>query len=429
VEPSKVNARPIIVSCLALIALLGGCSLSLGGQGKTIRLSGYTSSPGEIHLMQDLIKEFQQKNPEIRVSYEPIPGNYVPKILTMLVSGTAPDVFYLDSLYFPSFLSKGVLLPLDDYMASSSVSAADFFPTLVRAFSDGGKIYGIPKDFNALALYYNMDIFCEEMRSYPNDVWTWDDLEATALKFTKMVSGTKRYGICLPGDDATRWLPFAFANGADIFNVERTRCIIASSEAVGALSFYSSFEMKSHSSVPPSALGSPSATDAFAKQKAAMVIEGGWLAAYLKEQYPKVRFGIAELPRTPSVVKGAAGLGTGGRSNLLFTVAYAIPKTSRNAAAAWRLIDYLTRPEQQLRITYALPSRVSVKDEYLKRFSEYGAIFNAAQYGKPDQFGKRGARVIEILGHCTQRVFLAGDSPTKALNAAQDELNSLLEIK
>jgi len=38
---------------------------------------------------------------------------------------------------------------------------------LIQAFTLNGKVYGIPKDFNTLAIEYNKDIFDEAKVPYP----------------------------------------------------------------------------------------------------------------------------------------------------------------------------------------------------------------------------------------------------------------------
>src|SRR6476659_8667917 len=64
------------------------------------RFSGYTGNPVETRVMGELVREFNSSQSDIEVTYEPIPGQYYPKLLAMLVSRTAPDVFYLDVLWF-----------------------------------------------------------------------------------------------------------------------------------------------------------------------------------------------------------------------------------------------------------------------------------------------------------------------------------------
>src|SRR5206468_11211125 len=127
------------------------------------RFSGYAGNPAETDLMKTLVDDFNRANPDVVVTYEPVPGQYYPKMLTMLVSNTAPDVFYLDILAFRPFLAKKkILRPLDDLVARShALRRADFVPELIDAFTDADHVYGIPKDFNTLALFYDKTMFDE----------------------------------------------------------------------------------------------------------------------------------------------------------------------------------------------------------------------------------------------------------------------------
>src|SRR5262245_24247260 len=74
-------------------ALFAGCgSEDVPSDAKThIRFSGYTGNPAETNLLAQLVSEFNASNPDLAVTYEPVPGQYYPKILTMLVAKTAPD--------------------------------------------------------------------------------------------------------------------------------------------------------------------------------------------------------------------------------------------------------------------------------------------------------------------------------------------------
>ena len=45
-----------------------------------------------------------------------------------------------------------------------------------------GKVYGIPRDFDTIALFYNKGLFDSAGVEYPTADWTWDDLRAAAEK-------------------------------------------------------------------------------------------------------------------------------------------------------------------------------------------------------------------------------------------------------
>src|SRR5262245_38071371 len=159
----------------AMLTFLIGCRTGTSeADGKVrLRVSGYAGNPAETDLMKALVDDFNRGNPDIFATYEPVPGQYYPKLLTMLVSNTAPDVFYLDILAFRPFLAKQkILRPLNDLIAGSrALRREDFVPELIDAFTDGQQVYGIPKDFNTLGLFFNRAMFTEAGVPVPDTNW------------------------------------------------------------------------------------------------------------------------------------------------------------------------------------------------------------------------------------------------------------------
>ncbi|MEO6062017.1 MAG: extracellular solute-binding protein, partial [Thermoflexales bacterium] len=175
-----------------------------------VRVTGFVSSPAEQNLLKGLMFDFMTKNPDIEVKYEPIADDYGTKIKAQLVSGDAADLFYVDLFEFPFFASKGLLAPLDDQLAKNGLKKEDFSKGLVDAFSSQGKLYGIAKDFNTLALFYNKDLFKKAGIAEPTSAWKWEDLKAAAAKLSDKPN--KIYGFGVPPDQG-RFLVFVMQAG------------------------------------------------------------------------------------------------------------------------------------------------------------------------------------------------------------------------
>lgn len=416
--PPLLGSR-ILTPLIVLLAVLSGCrSADTESADKVaIRFSGYAGNPAETVLMQKLVGDFNRAQGRIHARYEPIPGSYYPKVLTMLASGAAPDVLYLDILYFKPFLAKRkILRPLDELMATSSVRASDFIPSLVSAFSHQGTIYGIPKDFNALGLYYNRESFDRAGLDYPDARWDLEDFRAAAKTLTRHVGNKPQYGFALVPDTPDRFLPIAYTFGARLFGPDG-KCAIASPAGIRALEFYASLKLDDRAAIFPSEVGSSWSGDAFGRQDAAMAFEGSWLTPYLQTTFPKLPYGIAPLPRGPA-----------GRSNFLFTVAYVIPQSSKHAAEAWQLIEFLTSAEAQAQITFALPSRRAISRTYVEAHPEYRPILEAAAYAQPFDFGPHGPRINERLGVAMQEVLLGVKSARRALEDAARDIDRLGQL-
>lgn len=401
---------------LVLLVVLSGCRASdRSADGRVaIRFSGYAGNPAETTLMEKLVADFNRSQGEIHARYEPIPGTYYPKVLTMLASGTAPDVLYLDILYFKPFLAKRkILRPLNDFLARSATRSEDFLPSLLAAFREGQTLYGLPKDFNTLGLYYNRESFDRAGLDAPDASWDLSRFRQAAITLTRQDAGRKQYGFALAPDTPDRFLPIAEMFGASLFGPDG-KCAIASPEGIRALDFYAGLKRVDHAAIFPSEVGSSFSGDAFGRQDTAMAFEGSWLTPYLKTSFPGLPYGVSELPRGPA-----------GRSNFLFTVAYVIPQSSKHAEAAWKLIEFLTSEAAQAQVTFALPSRTAVSRKYVEDHPEYRPILEAAAYAKPYDFGPQGPRIVDRLGVALQEVLLGVKTSERALQDAARDIDLL----
>jgi len=381
-----------------------------------VRLSGWASSPSETALLQSLLYQFAVANPDIVVKYEPITGDFWQKIKTMVASNTEPDIYYMDIFQFPFFASKEVLVPLDDYMAKDGVKTSDFIPSLINAFTYQGKVYGIPKDFNTLGLFYNKTMFKDAGLAEPTDKWTWDDLKNAAKALTK--KDQKIFGFGTPADPG-RFPVFVFQDGGTIMKDDFSDTTLDSPEAIDAATFYTSFRKEGIGAIP-SDIGVDWQGTGFGKGQLAMVYEGGWLIPYLKDQFPTLEYGVVTPPAGPK-----------GKGNLVFTVAYSISKNSKHPDAAWKVVNFLTNVDSQttvLQSSFALPSRVSLSSsDYLKNNPNVKAIWDGAADARPFMWGLYGSDVNDKMGKALERIFLNDQPVDQSMKQAADEIRKIMK--
>jgi len=380
-----------------------------------IRLSGWASSPAETALLESLLYKFSVANPDIVVKYEPITGDYWASLKTMVASATEPDVYYMDIFQFPAFAQDDVLLPLDDLMAATGTKPEDFIPTLMNAFTYEGKVYGIPKDFNTLGLFYNTEMFDKAGLAYPTADWTWDDLTAAAEKLTDLTNPDKPiYGLGVPAD-AGRFPIFAFQNGGGIMNADFSDTLLDSPPTIEAAQFYTDFRANKIGATPAD-VGEGWQGTVFGKGQFAMVYEGGWLIPYLTSSFPNTKYGVVVPPAGPK-----------GEGNLIFTVSWSISKNCKNPEAAWKVIEFLTNEESQntvLASGFALPTRVSLQNsDYLKNNPASAAIFQGAfENAYPFVWGVVGSDVNDQMGKALERVYLENQPVSDALKQAAEAI-------
>src|SRR5699024_4293935 len=88
-----------------------------------------------------------------------------------------------------------------------------------NAKGSDGKIYGVPKDKDTIALLYNKELFDQAGVEYPSRNWTWDDLESASQK---IYDATGKYGYMAYAHDQVGYWNFVYQNGGTILNEEGT---------------------------------------------------------------------------------------------------------------------------------------------------------------------------------------------------------------
>ena len=218
---NRIRAIPLAAAAIAAPTILRHSTLA---QQVEIRLTGWTSSDAEQKLFEQILDEFRAANPDIKLTYEPIPSDYATKLQTDIAAGSVADVFYVDSLAAPDFMVNGALLELDSFMQKDSVNAADFYPGLIQSFQMDGKTYGLPKDWSSLAMVYDKKALTDA--GVANPPTNWDELKA-AGQALKAKAGEPR--IVIPPDIA-REFAFHYAAGAEVISKDGSSIVIDSPE-------------------------------------------------------------------------------------------------------------------------------------------------------------------------------------------------------
>ena len=101
--------------------------------------------------MRTAISLYQIANPNVRVEYEVGRGedsgvtreDALKKLNTRIVAGEGPDVLLIDGLPVDSYIEKGLLLDLNEFL-EGVFKEEEFFENLVRAFVHEGSVYMVP---------------------------------------------------------------------------------------------------------------------------------------------------------------------------------------------------------------------------------------------------------------------------------------------
>lgn len=381
----------------------------------SLTVSGWTSTPAEDALVQQGLNDFMKQYPNIKVTWSPIPQDYQTKMRANVASGAVPDVFYLSPDMPQEYISAGKLLDLSPYMARDHVAASSYYPSLMQPFDcSSGAIYGIPKDWNALGLFYNKTMFQQAGLSDPA-TWTWTDLQNAAQKLT---SG-KVHGIALPAD-ASRFGAFLYANGGQMLSANGKSAAFDSPAGVAAGQFYTSFELN-HTGVMPADVGASWDGEAFGKGLVGMTFEGGWMIPYMTQTFPNINYGIAPLPKSP----------TGANDNLVYTNAWGASANTKHPDAAWKLIQFMTGANYQKQVLddgFALPSIQSLStDPYFQSNPGVKVLLDGAQNGHADFYGAADSEVHTQVSNALQAVMLKKGSVSAEFGSASQTIDTWIQ--
>lgn len=410
--------KKLTILALTLVLLVSASSLAFAQ--KEVRISGFGGI--DQNIVEELIAKFVQPELEdegITVKYEPVADNYQTVLLNSLSAGTAADLFYMDIFWAQNVISKGLVEPLDSYIQESDMIAKnEIVDSLLDGFTYDGKLYGIPKDFNSLALFYNKDLFDIAGVEYPNREDTWKTLEEKLRKVTEV--DEEFVGMALQPEFA-RMGAFAYANRWDKFDAEGNTNLL-DERFQNAFSWYTGLKEKGLGTMPAD-MGKGWGGGAFATGKVATCIEGAWILGFLRDQAPNLQYGATLLPKSPI---------TNERGNFIFTVAWGMNKESENKEEAFRVLELLTSKEAQqwvLERGLAIPSRKSLADNpYFEKDSAEAkankVVFEGASAGmvKPYNFRDYGGAWMEPINTALNEVMSGQSTVEEALEQAQERL-------
>jgi multiple sugar transport system substrate-binding protein len=384
-----VKGTAAIAGAAAWAGYLRDTSVIAAQASGTVTLSGPTASPEEETLLRQVLDDFATQSPDITVDYTPVPADYLIKLQTDLAAGNAADVFYVKNEFAQDFMSRGVLLPIDDYMAQDNVSPDDFYTSLINAFKWEGKYYGLPKDWSPLGMVYDTGVFSDAGAEVPTD---WDTLKSAGQA---IVDSTGQPALVL---DAAldRFILFLYQAGGNVTNADVTEVTLDDDATKQALDMYYGL-YQDGISASSADVGAGWPGDAFAQGLASFVFEGNWMFPFLKDNAPDKQYGIAELPAGPA-----------GKGTPAFTNSYSIFNGSQNPDAAWTLVNYLTGPEGMLKWTslgLAMPARPGLADQWLELYPERKPYMDSGDYATAVQYGPGGQKFNDDANAVLQNLY------------------------
>lgn len=396
-----------IISLLAICLIMTACNNSTGtsSSGKIrLRFASWDSNE-DLKKQQELVDRFNQNQDNVEVVMEAYGDDYDTKIAAGMGTGDAPDIMYMWN--YPAYYEA--LEPLDSYIEKEASEYKDnFYETLWSYNSIDGQIYGMPVGYTTHALYYNKDLFDAAGISYPEENWTFTDMETAARALTNDAENTKGF-VFKRCPDPYDFEMFLWSNGGTFSDESGELKGNINSEA--SIDVFTKFQNMEKEGIAIAA--DKDGTTDMLTGKVGMYINGAWPISQFDSA--GLNYGITKIPMMQAGKDSVSILSSSGLS---------MSKDSKNKEAAWEFIKYWTGEEMNVaRIEYELPVLKSVvESEQLNGNEKKGVFFDMLEQSSgytPSSFKiDDWSNVSEKLELAFERIFNASvyDDPKTVLD-------------
>ena len=213
VRRTRIGAVGAAVALMLVATACGGSSGSTSSNGKVTVSFAWWGDATRAKVTQAAIDQFEQKNPNIKVTTEYAPfGSYSSKITTQIAGGNAPDLLQIDRGFQNEYAGRGVLANLSNQSSVLNLSGLD--PNLVASGKVSGQVVAVPFGQTTSTLVVDMTKLASLGLKPPKAGGTWDDLKVWA-QLVHDKSGGKTAGIADPGSSWGAFEAWQFQRGKE----------------------------------------------------------------------------------------------------------------------------------------------------------------------------------------------------------------------
>ena len=417
-----IRKRAVLAGGAAAL-LLTACGGGKQETGTVLTFSG-SALGAEGTLVARQLEKFMELNPGVRVELQRTPddANQRHQLYVQWLNARVgnPDILQLDVVWTPEFAAAGWVLPLDKYAPPK----ADFFPATIQANTWAGTLYALPWFADVGLLYRRTDLV-------PREPATLAQLVSTARSVTSRPGGP-RHGIVWQGARyeglITTFVEYLGAFGGRILD-ENGKVVVNEDAAVRALEFMRD-QLYGSRIAPLDVLTWHEEEGRFAFQNGTAVFMRNWpyaFGAMSDTAQSRVAGKFAVSPMPTSGEPGGRSTATLGGGQL------AINAYTESPDAAYKLIAYLTAPEQMLERAQAVgqyPTRPALYDDERLRSAlaiPLGQARRAIESATPRPVTPIYTELSDILQIELHRALVRHAEPREALNTAAARIDVLIE--
>jgi multiple sugar transport system substrate-binding protein len=367
-----------------------------------------------------LVDRFNRRQSRIVVKLYPLSSStdaiHNTFVTSFMAKDAGIDVIAADVIWPPEFATAQWIEPLDSYFPPKR--RTQFLPMTIHACTYKKQIWAVPWFTDTGLLYYRKDLLNRPPR-------TWEEL--IRVSQAKMKQGAVSYGYVFQGNQyeglVCNVLEFIWSNGGEV--MEDERIAIHTPQAIVALKIMS--DIVKSGICPKDVTGFQEEDGRLFFQDGKTLFLRSWPNVWALVNRPNSKIhgkvGIATLPIGPS---GTVSKGCLGGWNLM------INRRSRNKAAAWKFIEFMTGvASQKTNATIAgrLPTRYSVYQdpEVLRKNQYYRQFLPIILKSKPRPISKVYPAISEIMQNYFFKAVTGQISAEAAILNIEREMQATLQ--
>ncbi|MCB0163955.1 MAG: sugar ABC transporter substrate-binding protein [Anaerolineae bacterium] len=419
--------------------------------GEPVTLDYWLWQANQQPAYQACADAFTAENPNITIQISQLNWpDYWPNLQTAFASGTAPDVFTDHLAFYPTFASKDLLLDIQPLVERDNVDTGIYLPGLADLWVRDGKRYGLPKDWDTIAIVYNQDMLdaagvtldeVNTMTWNPEDGGTFEEVIAKLTLDSEGHNGLDpdfnkddvvQYGYTFFSDTGNgtaygqqQWSYLVVANGGKyIDELYGTQYYYNQPEFIEAIDWVSRMMNETHYAVPYSDIKSLGGSSLFQAGKVAMISDGSWMISfYGQDTFPT---GYARLPEGPA-----------GRKSMFNGLTDGIWSGTEHPGEAWEWVKFLASPECAKifgEAGVAFPAQEEAVDIALSTMQEAGADVSAFTEQATEEDGTflypltdNAPEISDIMNETMDAIFLGYVDAESGLTDANEQVNALFK--
>jgi multiple sugar transport system substrate-binding protein len=419
----------------------------------TLRLSDWhLTEPHWEKAIKEMMQVLEAENPDLRVVLVPVA--YADKetlYTTEIQAGAGPDLLHLHGFSIHSFIEKGFLLDITEFLRQSPRTSwggsfvDTWYPVTMELMKYRGSYFALPSDFMSMVLFYNRKLYTEAGLDPDAAPRTWDEFLQNAKALTRDRNGDGAIdtwgfgtvGAVDPGFEL-RFTPFLLSFGANYLTADGKQCALNSPEAKEAFRFYVSLVTETKVVPPEVVTQNPgNVRQQMASQRIAMKIGSGWTVPIQSSLNPSLD-AASVLAATPIPQKAGRSID---RPTTAWISAWMINKNTQHPQEAWRLLKFMTSKradEKWFTDARVLSARRDVSGGLEARgVMPFGPLMAdplswviAAELAR-SQFVpqiKEWPQIIEIVNRAVQSGFSGAKTPEQALADTFNQINRILSV-